>query len=135
MITDGHPSAADAANNQALQQSWAFSRRAFATVLAERVCIFAEATLIVVVLLPRDVTGMRTGNHQPLVPWHFRARLTSVDLLSDVSAAVSKHACIAGVVQDLEHTAVREFRPHKVPFARPLFSAGVGIAGHVDETF
>src|SRR5579863_8404843 len=72
VITDGHPAPADATNDQTLQQSRTFSWRTFTPVLAKRMRIFAQAALIVVVLLQRDVPGMRTGNHQPLVPWHLR---------------------------------------------------------------
>src|SRR6516162_8139227 len=70
-------------------------------------------------LFPGDIAGMRARNYQPLVARHFHAR-RAIDCLSRACPAISERAGVAGIVQDLEHTAVPEFCPYQVPFAWSL---------------
>ena len=57
VASDGHPASAYATDHQALQQRWVPTRRALAAVGSNRLRIFPKTAEVLLILLPRDVTG------------------------------------------------------------------------------
>jgi len=58
VVPDSHPTPAYATNHQALQQYWAFPRRALTTVRSDGMSIFLKTSEVFLKLLPRDIAGV-----------------------------------------------------------------------------
>src|SRR5437764_8647202 len=100
VVADRHPSAAPTTHCQALEQRRAFSRRAMPPVGAVRLTVVMQATEVVLVVGPGDVTGVRvTDQRMPLLTRKWGTHLRSVRPSACLVAAVGERAGVARVLE------------------------------------
>ena len=88
--------------------------------MATRLRSFAEASLMVFKLLPRDVAAMATGNHRiPLVSRQPPYRYAALYFLLCSAPAECERPGVPRIVQDAQGLTVSQFHPHHLSRARP----------------
>src|SRR5262249_51198174 len=120
MIANRHPAPAYATDHQALQQCRTFTRRTLAPVGSDRLRVFPKTAEVLLVLLPRDVTGMSILEQRPLLARQPGVRGAAIGMIASAAPAIDECACITRIVQDVQCAAVWEFRPHQIAFVRPF---------------
>src|SRR6266581_6735897 len=88
VIPNRHASSADATEDQPLQQGRAFTRRTLPTIVTVRLCILAEAALVLLVLFPGDVAGVHAGQQDPLVARSLQECFAAVRLRASLPSTV-----------------------------------------------
>src|SRR5215467_2641690 len=66
---------------------------------------------------------MNILEQDPLLPGQFRVGSASIRFCASAVSAVNEGARIAGVVENVQRPAVREFSPHQFAFVRPPFQS------------
>ena len=130
MVADGHPFAAFAADDEALQQRGSFAGGAGAALLvAAGGGVGGERLLVVLVLLEGDVSGVRVLDQDgPLVARLEHGAGVTVDVGELLASSVEVRACIAGVVQGEQHEVVAQRLPVELAGVRAAARAGRGTA-------
>src|SRR5438094_1875166 len=118
MVAERHAAPATAAYHQALQQCGSFPRGAATPIFAQGLRRFAQPSLILLVVFPRQIAGMHVGHNQP-----FRLGLGTTGAVpwpGHPLAATAKHkgAGIAWVMQDLQSPTVAECAPDQLALVR-----------------
>jgi hypothetical protein len=104
VVANRHSSAANATQYQSLEQSRTFPRWTFPTIMAEGLRILPQSSLILFVLLPRDVPRVNAGQQDPLLSGNDLARFFALYRLANASPPVNKGTRITWVVQHLQRT-------------------------------
>jgi hypothetical protein len=125
VVSHRHTQAANAAENQALQKSGTFARRALVPILTIAVGIIEQLCLISFKLLPRDISRMHVGQeHRPL--FTLQATVTKLSTnahLALTGLAEDESSCVARVVQNAQHPAVLQGAEHQFSGARTLVNS------------
>ena len=112
VVPHGHAPAADAADDEALQQGGAFAWRAGFAVLAPGGCVGGQHLLVGLVLRPGDVAGMVFDDqHGPVVGQFGQRVVVSVQVGGVAGPAVAVSADVGRVVQDFEDLVVGQVFP------------------------
>ena len=120
VVADGHPVAAAAADDDALQQRGAFAGWTGGAVGAVRGGVGGQPGEVGLVLLHGDVSGVGAGDERD----PFLARQSGGDCLAAgqfpvPAPAEGERAGVAGVVQHAQHDVVLQRFPVQVAFAGP----------------
>ena len=124
VVSDGHPLAAAAADDRALEQSRPFSGRALAAFLASALGALAQPLQVLFVSRPGDVGGMRVGDERLSTPREAEGRDGSpVNPATLTVTAIDEGAGVAGVVQHLQDPVMAQRQPGQRVFVRPGLDA------------
>src|SRR3990170_1712093 len=107
VVPDGHAIAADTADYQALEERGTFARRALPPLAPPRLGALAKPPLILLELLPGDVSGMGIRyERDPLLPRQSLERAVAVSVPALAGPAEEESAGEAGIVQDPQRARV-----------------------------
>ena len=118
VIGDVHAPAADATNGQALKQRRTFSGWALTALWTKCVCVFPKPALILLVLFPRDVTGM--GAREQGVPFLLRqfSLVDSVHCFAPAGSPIREGSRVAGVMQHEQRLVEVQCLPQQLTLSR-----------------
>src|ERR1700728_933767 len=132
VISHGHALATAAADQQSLHQSGAFSRRTPTAVFAIRLAVVAEAALVLLILFPVDITGVRSPNqHFPFFSWHCFDDPVAFHSFAHMGSSVNESARVSGIVEDAQRPAM--FQP--APYHVPLVCSGMDMPWKLQSLF
>ena len=117
VIAEAHPSAADAADHQALEQGRTLAGRALPAVLSCCLGAGVQRSQVVLILLPTDVPRMGVGDQG--VPIFLRHRPDPglpIGSLEDLHSTKDEGAGITRITQDLKGPAVAGRPPSQLAF-------------------
>src|SRR5947209_9622182 len=124
VIAHCHPFAAKAADQQSLQQRGAFAWRILATVFAIGLAVVAETALVLFVLFPIDVAGVRTTNqHFPSFSGNILDHPVALQSLTRMRSPINEGARVSRIVEDAQNTAIFHSSPHKIALLWPRMDA------------
>jgi hypothetical protein len=105
VITDGHPTPTDTADDQSLQQGRTFPGWALPAIIAMRLSTVKQPFTIVLIFFPGDVTHMEVGNqYQPIVHRQFLDTLFPIWPGARTRPPKGEGASITRIVQNLQGT-------------------------------
>jgi hypothetical protein len=84
-----------------LQQGGAFTRRTLAAVSSDGLRIFLKTPEVLLILLPRDVTGMSILEQHPLFTRLPSVRCAAIGMIASAAPAIYECARITRIVQDV----------------------------------
>ena len=124
MVAHGHPVAADAADDEALQQRRAFTRRTAPAIRPDRLRVLSQTSLIRLEVGPADVAGMRIGDQRgPLLARQTFGDVAEFRVTPLARAAKEEGAGVPRVMQDPQRARVLERRPQHVARVRAMTGA------------
>src|SRR5713101_7985973 len=135
VVADGHPGAAPAADDDALQQRWSFAGRPGGAVAAVGGGVGGQLGEVGVVLVQGDVAGVGAGDEgDPLLAGQDGGGLRAAGPGLVAVPAVGERPGVAGVVQHSQHHMVLQGSPVELAFAGSLLvPAGEGQAGGAER--
>src|SRR3984893_16503761 len=132
VISHGHALATAAADQQSLQQSGAFPRRTSTAVFAIRLAGVAEAALVLLILFPVDIAGVRSPNqHFPFFSWYRFDDPVAFHSFAHMRSSVNESARVSGIVEDAQRPAM--FQP--APYHVPLVCSGMDMPWKLQSLF
>jgi hypothetical protein len=127
VVADGHPLAAAAADDQALQQRRSFAGGPGAPLGAAGGGVRLQRRLVSLVLLEADVSRVRVfDQHGPLVARLVDRAGVTIDVGELLASPVEVRARVAGVVQREQHEVVAQRLPVGLADARPAGGVSAG---------
>src|SRR3954466_3984670 len=128
VIANGHSLTAYGADCQSLQQCRAFARRSTLAIGAERARVITQPAKVVLELVPGDVVVVGIGQERvPLVTRHVLDQRTTVGAHATSSSAEAVGTGVARMLQNPQHTRVRELAPEDLAIVR----IAIDVAGEL----
>ena len=121
VVADRHPSAAAAADSEALEQRGSFAGGAGGSVGAVRICVGGQQLLVVLEPIPCEIAGVRVVDQGgPLLARECSGGRAAVGCLAGPALSIDERAGISGVVQRAQHPPVVQLVPRQLAFAWPF---------------
>ena len=109
VVAHGHPFAAARTDDESLKQCRAFAWRTLATLFAAGLRTLGQLGEVLLVLLPRDVSGVGIGDQRdPRLAGLEVVAHPAIGMVSLSTSPIGKRAGVTWIVQHLEHTVVLE---------------------------